>query len=235
MKKIKVLLFHGFMIHDRHDLRHLKAYMDNNPIDNVEFELVYLYDRKVTASSKDKNMKKVIKEIILKNIEAGYNVVPAGYSFSCGVASSIAKELNLPGVIYFAPSIQLLKTKLLPMHIKNAYKAAKLRIKYGKKKAEKIMEKTKTRGLVPLSFHLVCSMIKNRKAFSSEVPYLIFRGNKDTYCLNDDLKYVAKKSKAKFIKTVVNNGDAWDHYFVYKEELYKDYVVNEIQYFLERI
>jgi len=235
MKKIKVLLFHGFMIHDRHDLRHLKAYMDENPLDNVEFELVNLYDRKVFSSSKNKNMKNTVKEIILKNQQDGFNIVLAGYSFSCGVASSLAKELNLSGVIYFAPSIQLLKTKLFPLHLKNAFKAVKLRIKHGKKKADKIMEKTKTRGIIPLSYHIVGAMLQNKKTFKNSIPYLAFRGNNDTFCLDEDLKFIARKSSALFRKSVTNFGEGWDHYFVYKEEFYKDYIVNEIKYFLERI
>ena len=54
MKNRVVLLLHGFMIHDRHDIRFFKSYVDKHEFEDTDFELVYIYDRTITKSSSQK-------------------------------------------------------------------------------------------------------------------------------------------------------------------------------------
>ncbi len=234
MKKI-ILLVHGFMVHDSHDFTWFFNYVTTcEKYKNLEFKLVKLYERENPKTSKPKNMYKVLKNEVLYYQSKGYDVSLIGYSFSCVLVSKVAKDLKLKAVIYFAPSLKLIKTNLFKTHIKNAFKSLKLRLKHGKEKAKKIMERTKTSGVVILSLHIFLTMLKYRKTFNSKTNFFILRGADDTYCLQSDIVYILKKTKANHIKTLTIKGKDWNHFFVrrdylnaYEAELVYNFFVNE--------
>ncbi len=233
MKRI-LLLCHGFMVHDRHDIRHFKEYIDNHCNGTISTELVYLYDRNDSKSSKYKNMEAKLLAIVKEYQNNGYEVLLLGYSFSCGLVAKVSSELNLKGVIYLAPTVRLLKTGLLSKHLKNAFKTLKIRLKHGNKKAKKIMERTKTNGIVPLSYHICRAMMHYKKEYKTQIPFLILRGFDDSFCLKEDVYYILKNNKARYVVSNTESGEHWDHFYVMFEitfdKLYQ-YVMN----FLERI
>ncbi len=233
MKKKIILLVHGFMVHDSHDFTWFNEYVINE-FKDYEFKMVTLYDRKVSKTSKPKNMEKSLKKEVKKYLDLDYDVSLIGYSFSCNLVAKVAKDLKLKGVIYFAPAIKLLKTKLFSMHLKNAFKALKLRLKHGKKKAKKIMDRTKTSGIVLLSLHISLTMLKYRKYFKSNVPFLILRGTEDTYCLQDDVSWILNKTSASCVKTITNQGEGWNHFFVRRDYL-SPYISHKVIDFLEGV
>ncbi len=235
MKKRIVLLVHGFMVHDWHDFGLFKKYMDEHPVENTEFELVYLYDREKSKTSKPKAMVETLKKIVQEKQKEDYDILLCGYSFSCGIVAKVAQETHCSGVIYLSPTVSLFKTKLFWIHLKNAFKVLKLRLKKGKEKAEKIMKRTKTKGVVSLSYHISLSMIKTKKYYKSSVPYLLFKGSADEYSLDKDLYYIAKKSTAKQAKTVTVHGPDWNHFYILFEEYLTKEPMNEILAFLRRI
>lgn len=236
MKKRIVLLVHGFMIHDSHDFTWFYDYVTNCPdFKNCEFKLIRLYDRTKGKTSRPKVMEKTLKNEILHYLNDGYDVSLIGYSFSCSLVAKVAKDLNLKGVIYFAPSIKLLKTKLFSMHLKNAFKTLKLRIKHGNAKAQKIMDRTKTSGIVILSLHISLTMLKYRKYFKSNVPFIVLRGYDDTYCLQDDVAWIASKTKANYVKTLTIRGQDWNHFFVRRENLVGGIPSQEVLSFLKHV
>lgn len=235
MKKTKVLLFHGFMVHDRHDLRHFKEYLDDHPIDNAEFELVYLYDRHIYSSSSKKNMVKKNCKLVREYKKQGYEVIIIGYSFSCIIAAEVSKKMKLNGVVYLAPTIQLFKSRLFKLHLFNAMKTVKLRLKYGKKKANKILEKTQIKGIIPLSYHITSMLTFTKRSYKNNIPYLAIRGDHDTFCLKNDLEYVSRKSKASYKKSITKIGENYNHYFVYDKGMMEDFLYDEVKNFLEEI
>lgn len=220
MKKKIVLFVHGFMVHDWHDFHKYIDYVKaNEQFSGYEYKLVYLYDRKVPKTSKPKKMYYTLKNEVSSYINQGYEVSLIGYSFSCSIVARVAKDFNLKGVIYFAPAINLIKTKLLKQNLITAKKALKIRMKYGNKKADKIMEKTKTKGVVILSLHICFSMIKYRKYFKSNVPFLLIRGHDDTSCLEKDIYKILSKTKADKVIYYTQKGEEWNHFFVLREKL----------------
>lgn len=233
MKKKIILLAHGFMVHDSHDFTWFYEYISKE-FKDYEFKMIYLYDRKIGESSKPKNMIRYLKSEVQKYLDLDYDVSLIGYSFSCNLVAKVAKDLKLKGVIYFAPAIKLLKTKLFSMHVKNAFKTLKLRLKHGKKKAKKIMDRTKTSGVVLLSLHISLTMLKYRKYFKSNVPFLIIRGTEDTYCLQDDVTWILKNTSAAHVKTITKQGEGWNHFFVRRDYL-SPYVSHEVMNFLEGV
>lgn len=235
MKKI-VLLVHGFMVHDSHDFTWFYEYVNKSEqFKDCEFKLFKLYERTDKKTHKPKNMEKTLKDEVEKYLKDGYDVSLIGYSFSCNLVAKVATDLHLKGVIYFAPAIKLLKTKLFNMHLKNAFKTLKLRIKHGKKKSQKIMERTKTSGIVLLSLHISMTMLKYRKYFKSNVPFLIMRGIEDTYCLQDDVVWILKKSKASYRITDTIHENGWNHFFVRRENLVPLQPTEEMLYFFQNI
>ena len=236
MKERIVLLAHGFMIHDSHDLKWFYNYVSTSEeFKGYEFKLIKLYDRSKGKTSKPKVMEKFLKNEVQGYLDLGYDVTLVGYSFSCGLVAKVARDLNIKGVIHFAPSIKLIKTNLLKMHIDNAWKTLKLRLKYGKKKAKKIMNRTKTSGLVVLSYHIALSMIKYRKYFKSNTPFIIFRGIEDTYCLQEDVVWILKRTCSKYVKNITIHKEGWNHFFIRREELVPLLPSIETKKFLERI
>ena len=235
MNKKLVLLVHGFMVHDWHDFGLFKSYMDNHPFHDVEFELVYLYQREISKTSKPKAMVNTLKELVNKRKEEGYDIILCGYSFSCGIVARVGKECHVKGVIYLSPTVRLIKTKLLKMHLKNAFKVVKLKIKNGKEKADKIMKRTKIKGVVPLSYHISLSMLKTKKDYKSDIPFLLFRGSNDTYSLSQDASYIAKKSFAKEGKVVTIHGEDWNHFYILYEDHLLQAPIKEILSFIGRI
>ncbi len=236
MKKKIVLLVHGFMIHDSHDFNSFYDYITKNDIfNNCEFRLIKLYDRLKAKTSKPKTMEKYLKNEVISLLNNNYDVTLIGYSFSCNLVAKVAKDLKLKGVIYFAPSLKLIKTNLFLMHVKNAIKVLKLKLKHGKVKAQKILDRTKTSGVVKLSLHIFLTMIKYRKYFKNEIPFLIMRGKEDTYCLQSDVTWILKNSKADYIKSVTINKDGWNHFFVRRENLIPFEPTKEVLAFLKKI
>lgn len=236
MKKRIVLLAHGFMVHDSHDFNCFYEYVKDNPsFQGCEFKLIKLYDRTIGKTSKPKTMENALKNEIISYLNQEYEVSLIGYSFSCNLVAKVAKDLKLKGVIYFAPAIKLLKTKLFSMHVKNAFKALKLHMKHGKVKAKKIMDRTKTSGVVLLSLHISLAMIKYRKYFKSDIPFLILRGLDDTYCLQDDVAWILNKTTANYVKTMTLQGEGWNHFFVRRDYLVPKEPSQEVLKFLENI
>lgn len=220
MEKRVVLLVHGFMVHDWHDMAKFKKYMDDNPLDHTSFELVYLYERENSKTSKLKAMINTLKAKVQEKIDEGYEVILLGYSFSCGIVAKVAKEMNIKSVIYISPAVRLIKTKLFRTHIKNAFKVLKLKIKKGRKKADKIMKKTRTKGIVTLSYHISISMIKTKKYYKNSVPFLLLRGCNDEYSLTVDAYKIAKKSTAKKTSIVTLYGEEYGHFFMLDENVF---------------
>lgn len=230
----KVLLFHGFMVHDNHDLRYLKKYVDENPIDNATFELVYLYDRKKYSSSRKRKMVKNVCKKIKEYQRIGYEVMIIGYSFSCILAAEISKKMKLKGVIYLAPTIQLFKSRLFNLHFLNVKKTIQLRLKHGHKKANKILDKSKIRGIIPLSYHITMILTLNKIAYYNKIPFLVIRGVRDHFSLPGDIAYLSEKSKAMYKKSITKIGPEYNHYFMYKEDIIKDFLYDEIKEFIMR-
>lgn len=234
MKKI-VLLVHGFMIHDSHDFTWFYNHVSEcEKFKDIEFKLVKLYSRVEPKTSKPKNMYKTLKNEVLFYMNKGYEVSLIGYSFSCVLVAKIAREFNLKGVVYFAPSLKLIKTKLFSTHVKNAFKTLKMRLKHGKKKAKKIMERTKTSGVIILSLHIFYTMLKYRKCFKNNVSYFVLRGKDDTYCLQDDIAWIISKSNANYSKVKTVEGKDWNHFFVRRDYL-NPYEADLVYDFLEKI
>lgn len=235
MKKI-VLLAHGFMIHDSHDLTWFYNYVSQSEeFKNYEFQLIKLYNRKIGKTSRPKTMEKHLSDIVKSYLKKDYDVTLVGYSFSCPLIAKVARDLKLKGVIHIAPAIKLIKTNLLTMHIKNALKTLKLKIKHGNKKAKKIMDRTKTSGIVVLSFHIALTMLKYRKYFKSKTPIVILRGKEDTYSRQDDIVWILKKSQAIYVKNIAINEEGYNHFFIRRENLVPLYPSIELKLFLERV
>ena len=236
MAKRVVLLVHGFMVHDWHDMGKFKAYVDKNPLDDhTTFELVYLYERENGKTSKTKAMINTLKNKVKEKQDEGYEVILLGYSFSCGIVSCVAKEMHLKANIYISPTLRLMKTHLFWIHIKNAFKVLKLKIKKGRKKADKIMKKTRTKGIVRLSLHISISMLRTKKYYKNDIPFLMMRGCEDEYCFNLDAYKVAKLSSAKKTKTITLNENDKSHFFMLNEEGFLGKPIQEIFAYLKEI
>ena len=126
------------------------------------------------------------------------------------------------------------KSRLFNLHFLNVKKTIQLRLKHGQKKANKILEKSKIRGIIPLSYHITRILTFNKIAYYNKVPFLAIRGNKDHFSLPGDMAYLSCKSKAIYKKSITKQGSEYNHYFMYKEDIIKDFLYDEIKEFIKR-
>lgn len=217
MKKVLALV-HGFMIHDRHDFKAFKKYFDQQDLaEEYEVVLFTLYDRLDSKSCNHKNMFKSL----CQQIEAygpDREVILLGYSFSCSmVAKASLLYSNIKRVILVAPTNSLFKTKLIFTYIKLAFKSIQIKLKYGKKKAETIMNKTKLTGVFTIAFNVAKSIVINRKYFKKvNKPLLYLRGTKDLMSLQSTYKEIHSHLKTNYCRVEVF--EDYDHHFVRFEE-----------------
>ena len=193
--KMVIICAHGFINNDRHDLQEFKDYFDRiNTRKNLEVQLVYLYDPTDKKSYKHKLMYQRLLTKCQEYANKGYIIYILGYSFSAGMCAHVASLVpQVRKMVLVAPTIYLIKTKLLGNYLKVAYKDIKLRLKHGKK-AARIMEKMKTKGVVRLSYNIALATFRERKWFRKvKCKTLMLKGSEDSFASSNTFHTISKR------------------------------------------
>ena len=192
-----LICFHGFMTSSWHDCTAFKKYFDSiNDNPNFEVELVNLYTWGDKSTYSSKSFYKLAYEAVKKHIDKGEIVYLLSYSFSADLAARLTCEFpQIEKLCLISPTTYIVKTKLLASYISMAVKNLKLRLKY-KRKAKKIIQKTKMDGIVRLAINIAKSIVKNRK-YLKYVNCKVFmcKGNKDEFSISQTFHYISRKSK----------------------------------------
>lgn len=195
--KMVIICSHGFINSERHDFAEFKAYFDSiNERKNLEVELCYLYDPLDKKTYRHKLMFQKLLGMCQDYARRGYIIYLLSYSFSAGMCAHAAAMIpQVRKIILAAPTIFLIKTKLLGTYLRVAYKDIKLRIKHGKK-AARIMEKMKTKGVVRLSYNIALATFRERKWFR-KVPCktLMIKGSNDSFAASNTFHTISRRIK----------------------------------------
>lgn len=195
--KMVIICAHGFINNNRHDLTDFKEYFDRiNTKPNLEVVPVFLYDPQDKKTYKHKKMTQTLLAKVKEYADNGYIIYLLGYSFSAGICAHVASVVpQVRKLILVAPTIFLIKTKLLGIYLKVAYKNIKLRIKHGKK-AARIMERMKTKGVIRLSFNIALATFRERKWFR-KVPCktMMLKGSEDSFASSNTFHTISKRIK----------------------------------------
>lgn len=223
MKKV-LLCVHGFMVHDDHDFNLFETYFHEQIDDpNLEIVKVFLYNRLNRKTIHHEAMFKELISITKKYIEEGYQVTLIGYSFSCSLVARAAKVLNLDRVVFISPTNKLWKTKQIFKYVHIGLQSLKIRFKYGKKRSQRIMEKTKLTNTFKIALCIMRSTIKNRRYYKYvNVPCLIFKGQKDNLTLDSTIKEISHKIKSKYRGIYMFPN--YDHFFIRSEGQFENEV-----------
>lgn len=194
LDKVKVkrviICCNGFINLKKHALQSFSDYFYSLPHDeNNEIALINLYnpDDKKTYSRK-KQYSVLLKEV-KKYVDKQYIIYLLGYSYTCGFCAKVASVYpeHIKKLVFIAPTLYLLKTKLLFSYLKMAGKYLKIRLKHPKK-SKKTVERAHIKGIIPIAYNVARSIVKNRKYFKrARCKVFIGKAKDDAFCIGKTL------------------------------------------------
>jgi esterase/lipase len=216
--KTVILCIHGFLTGQYHDFDYFKSYIQDKY--TGEIELVRLYDYADKSTYDSRKWGRIAEEIAKDYLSRDYTVDIIGYSMGASIAAYVASKQNINKVVFIAPYIKLLGTKMLDHHIKLLFKTIKLKFRYRKDKTR--FQKIKKRTVaISLLFQVLFSVRRYRKFYRKVFcETLIIMGLQDTSVpLTAASKaYRIIKSKKKQLWLL----DHLDHVFIFSKEYGND-------------
>lgn len=216
--KTVILCIHGFLTGSYHDFDFFKSYVKDKFDGEVELVHLYTYGEKQTYDSR--KWGHIAEKIAKDYINKGYSVNIIGYSMGASIAAYVASKLKINKIVFIAPYIKLLGTKMLSHHIKLLFKTIKLRFKYrnDKVKFKKIKKRTVS---ISLLIQVLLSVGRYRKYYRRvHCDTLIIMGLQDTSVPLTAASKAYRMIKAK--KKQLWLLDHLDHVFIFSKELSSD-------------
>lgn len=216
--KTVIMCIHGFLTGKYHDFDFFKSYVEDKFDGDVELVHLYTYGEKPTYDSR--KWGQIAEKVAREYMQKGYTVNIIGYSMGASIAAYVASKLKINKVVFIAPYIKLLGTRMLTHHIKLFFKTLKLRFRYRKNKTrfDKIKKRTVS---ISLLIQVLLSVRRYRKYYRRvRCDTLIIMGLQDTSVpLTAASKaYRMVKSKRKQLWLL----DHLDHVFIFDKELSSD-------------
>ena len=192
-----LLCLHGFKTSTRHDCVDFKNYFNKvNTNPNFEIQNITFYEWGNSKTYRHKMFYEVCRKAVKGYIDKGYVVYILAYSFSASIGAKLCVEFpQIDKLVLVAPTTYLIRTKLLINYVAVANKQIHLKLKY-RKKATKIMKKTKTERIITLFWAMTFTLLAYRKYLKKiKCKVFMIKGAKDEFSINHTFSYVSYKAK----------------------------------------